>query len=762
MKGIDMKTFNHPTQNLYGKRLLLLGGVNHAIEIIKAAHELGVLVYVTDYNKGTPAKVAADKSFTVSTVDIDALEVLCNEEGIDGVITGFIDSMLPYAQELCQRMKYPFWATPEQLNICINKDKFKEACRRYGVPVIRDYDITDEYGNLIPSKLDSVQYPVVVKPVDNSGSRGVFICRNEEELIERYNEALVHSKSKKVLCEQYVEGQHVNMYYTLSKGEIYLSAMADRYVDYLDNGSAPLPAKLVHPSQYLDEYLKETNDIIKNFFRSIGMKDGLAFVQGFRCNDGSFVIYEMGYRLNGGGTYALIDACEGFDQLKSLITFCLTGEMGYESELECSTPQFKQKAVNYVISAPRGNIIRISGLEEIKDIPEMKRIIQVRFDGDKVSGQGGSSQIIAYALFTAESNEEIDAVIRKINETVNIEVAKQELCKNQTVGSLLISAEDQRNIFFDGYNDAITVVEDALKKRVLGEIVLPDKISVIFDEATQNRINCMPSALLKDKLYGVKWVAVFPENPKEGYRNVTGTIILSELEHGHTISVMDAGYLTEIRTAAVGATAAKYLARENSEVIGFIGAGQQARRHLDLVKIVRPGLRKCFVSSRTNATVEAFIKEEQELHPDMEFIACGNDYEAAVKDADIIVTAISGQADILKAKWIKKGSFYIHVAGWEDEYAVPKSAAKIICDDWECIKHRTQTISRMYKDGLLNDEDIYGNLEEVITGTKQARENDEEFIYFCSVGLAFIDISFAKYVYYKCLERGLGTKFSFE
>lgn len=327
--------------------------------------------------------------------------------------------------------------------------------------------------------------------------------------------------------------------------------------------------------------------------------------------------------------------------------------------------------------------------------------------------------------------------------------------------TLLISAEDQKKIFSGNLPDAVSVVEAALKKKVDGEVLLPDKISVVFDEATQNRINCMPGALLNDKLYGVKWVAVFPENPKEGYRNVTGTMILSELEHGHTLSVMDAGYLTEIRTAAVGATAAKYLAREDAKSIGFIGAGQQARRHLDLVKCVRPNLKKCYVSSRTNATVEAFIAEEQDLHPDMEFINCGNEYEAAVKDADIIVTAISGQEDVLKARWIKPGTFYIHVAGWEDEYAVPKRAAKIICDDWECIKHRTQTISRMYKEGLLKDEEIFGNLDEIVAGIKPARENDDEFIYFCSVGLAFIDVSFAKYIYENCKRQGIGTDFSF-
>ncbi len=327
--------------------------------------------------------------------------------------------------------------------------------------------------------------------------------------------------------------------------------------------------------------------------------------------------------------------------------------------------------------------------------------------------------------------------------------------------TLLISSEDQKSIFSNGYTDAVHIVEEALKKKVSGEVFLPDKISVVFDEKTQNRINCMPGALLGDKIYGVKWVAVFPENPKDGYRNVTGTMILSDLVHGHTLSVMDAGYLTDIRTAAVGAAAAKYLSREDSESIGFIGAGQQARRHLDLLKIVRPGLKKCYVSSRTDKTVAAFIEEESALHTDMEFIACGNDYETAVKDADIIVTAISGQEDVLKARWIKKGAFYIHVAGWEDEYAVAKKAAKIVCDDWENIKHRTQTISRMYKDGILHDDEIYGNLDEIVSGAKSGRVSEEEFIYFCSVGLAYIDVSFAKYMYERCRAKGVGTEYFF-
>ena len=326
---------------------------------------------------------------------------------------------------------------------------------------------------------------------------------------------------------------------------------------------------------------------------------------------------------------------------------------------------------------------------------------------------------------------------------------------------LLISATDQKHVLSGRYSDAIHVIEEAFRKNRRGEFLLPDKISIIFDEEKQNRINCMPSALLSDKLYGMKWISVFPDNPQKGLKNVTGTIVISELDCGQLLAIMDAGFLTEIRTAAVGALAAKYLSREDSTTIGFIGAGQQARRHLDLLKLARPGLKTCYVSSRTESSVLSFIEEESVLHPDIDFVSCGNDFSKATCNADIVVTAISGQEAVLKAKWIKRGTLYIHVAGWEDEYAVALMANKIVCDNWENVKHRTQTISRMYKEKIIDDSNIYGNLDEIICSEKNGRESNNEFIYFCSVGLAYIDISLAKYFYEQCLKEKIGFYYSF-
>lgn len=319
-----------------------------------------------------------------------------------------------------------------------------------------------------------------------------------------------------------------------------------------------------------------------------------------------------------------------------------------------------------------------------------------------------------------------------------------------------ISQEDVADIF-KGNADAIYgIIEDSFKKYLADDIIMPDKISQIFDEASQNRINCMPATLIDEKICGMKWVSVFPSNAPKGVQNVTGIMLLSELETGFPIAVIDGTLSTKMRTAAVGCTAAKYLAPSKVETIGIIGAGEEARMHFTLLKHMFPTIKECRVSSLNTEIEQGFIDKFKDIVPDVKFVTCNNDSHLCASGADIIVTAISGQSPVLKAADITKGGLYIHVGGWEDEYGVAQKANKIVCDEWEVVKHRSQTLCRMYKEGLLKDEDIHANLSELIAGTKVGRENDDEFIYFNSVGLSYIDINFANYIYEEAKKRGLG------
>lgn len=326
-----------------------------------------------------------------------------------------------------------------------------------------------------------------------------------------------------------------------------------------------------------------------------------------------------------------------------------------------------------------------------------------------------------------------------------------------TIKIRVISFEEVSSIFAHNSKKIFSIVEDSFLKYYNGQVILPAKISQIFDQTTQIRINCMPATLLCDKVAGLKWVSVFPTNAAKGLQNVSGISIVSEIETGFPVAVVDSTLLTNIRTAAVGCVAAKYLAPSKVETIGFIGGGAEARMHFTLLKAMFQTIKECRISSRSAKTEEGFIQALEKAVPDVKFVACGGDNAKSTENADIIITAISGQAPVLKADYVKKGCLYIHVGGWEDEFAVPQKANKIVCDEWESCKHRTQTISQMYQKGLLKDEDIYADLGEIITGKKKGRESDNEFIYFNSVGLSFIDLNFASEVYKIAIERGLGT-----
>jgi ornithine cyclodeaminase/alanine dehydrogenase-like protein (mu-crystallin family) len=146
------------------------------------------------------------------------------------------------------------------------------------------------------------------------------------------------------------------------------------------------------------------------------------------------------------------------------------------------------------------------------------------------------------------------------------------------------------------------------------------------------------------------------------------------------------------------------------------------------------------------------------LIPKMKFVSTKTDGKKAMEGADVLITATSAQAPLLKAEWMKPGSFYSHIGGWEDEYAVAKQCDKIVCDDWETVKHRTQTISRMYKEGLLKDEDIYANIVDIVMGKKKGRESDTERIYFNAVGLSYVDIAIAMAMFNKARAADIGQK----
>lgn len=309
----------------------------------------------------------------------------------------------------------------------------------------------------------------------------------------------------------------------------------------------------------------------------------------------------------------------------------------------------------------------------------------------------------------------------------------------------------------------IEAAEAAMMAYRRGEIIYPEKIVQIFDQETQERINCLPATLKPDQICGMKWVSVFPPNVvRHGQQNLTALFVLSEIERGFPIAVLEGTLASNMRVGTMGAIAAKYLAPSRPRTIGFIGSGEQAKMHLLGMKTVHPTLMECRVSAKTTQEELLFIEQMASLLPEMHFVSAQTDGETAIRGADIIVTATSAQAPLLKAAWMKPGAFYSHIGGWEDEFAVAEQCDKIVTDDWETVKHRTQTLSRMYKAGVLGDADIYADLNELVAGEKPGRTSDDERIYFNAVGLAYVDIAIAWAMLQRATEAGFGQKLTMQ
>ena len=331
------------------------------------------------------------------------------------------------------------------------------------------------------------------------------------------------------------------------------------------------------------------------------------------------------------------------------------------------------------------------------------------------------------------------------------------------IETLFLSQEDLLRAGCLDMGMAMEAAEQAMLAYQKGDIMFPEKIVQIFNQDTQARINCLPATLLPEKVCGVKWVSVFPENPEvHGVQNLSAVMILSEIEHGFPLALLEGTLCSNMRVGTMGGIAAKYLARQDSQSIAFIGAGEQAKMHLVAMKQAVPALAECRVAAKYEHEEEQFVREMKPLFPDLRFVATGTDLRQAADGADILVTATSAQAPLLKAAWVKPGAFYSHVGGWEDEYEVAGQCQKIVVDDWETVKHRTQTLSRMYKDGALADGDIHANLVDIVAGTKSGRESADERIYFNAVGLAYVDVAIAYAMYRRAAGAGVGTRLAIQ
>lgn len=430
---------NHNNNNeLRGKKILILGGIRLACDIVTRAQKMGIYVVVADYLVDSPAKKIADESVLIDATDVDALVAYCRKAHIDGVTTGFVDVLLQPCFEVCKRLGLPCYLTPKMIEVSTNKIAFKETCNSFGVPVPQTYLVGDQ---ITQEVYERISYPVFVKPLDASGSRGAGICRNREELDHQFKEAVGYSGTRNAIIEDYISGREFLMNFIAQDGEFRMISMFDRYVT-ADRGSAINYASLsMGPSKAVDYYLNKVNEKVVNMFKSLGFRDGIYFLQGYSEGD-KITFFEMGCRL-GGSYYDLERKCIGIDPIDMLIRYALSGKMGDDvSSVPVNIGKYKNIAVcvNYLLAGKEGTIHRISGIEEIKKMSSFVYADQVHFEGYHYESDRTVDKPVLSVYLAANDMEQLVRDINYMNSVI--------IVQDKDGKSLLKEKFDPREICF--------------------------------------------------------------------------------------------------------------------------------------------------------------------------------------------------------------------------------------------------------------------------------------------------------------------------
>lgn len=321
---------------------------------------------------------------------------------------------------------------------------------------------------------------------------------------------------------------------------------------------------------------------------------------------------------------------------------------------------------------------------------------------------------------------------------------------------MLVLSEKQVQSLID-LDELIAALAQAHIQYSTGKAVMPVRLVVPLPQI-QGRITSMPGYLNEDKALGMKVVTYFQDNPKQNLPAILATIMLFSSETGKMIAAMDGGYITAIRTACASALATQALANADTPVLGILGAGVQARAHIQALTRVRQ-LKRIKLYSPSGKSALAI---KTELEPQ-----CGvtidivSSTENAVRDSDLLVTVTTAKDPIVKAEWLKPGVHINAVGSHRPDLREIDGAtlkrAKVVVDSREAIMAECGDILLALKEGSIVESDMHGEIGEVLAGTKVGRSSPNEITLYKSVGIAIQDVATAQLVYRKALERNVGT-----
>ena len=302
-------------------------------------------------------------------------------------------------------------------------------------------------------------------------------------------------------------------------------------------------------------------------------------------------------------------------------------------------------------------------------------------------------------------------------------------------------------------------VEQAYRMHGEGRFYMDPKCHIVLDKYP-GEWEAMPSYIEEPEAAACKWVSIREKNRENhDLPTVFSILIYTHPETGFPLAICDGSHHTVMRTGSAAAVSAKWLARKDSKVLAIVGAGHMAAGVLATCNEVFRW-EEVRVWSRSQATLDHFVKEQQPKYDGFKLIATTN-LEKAVRGADVVVTVTPARGAIVKNEWISEG---MHIAALgadksgdqELEAAILKRARIFVDDIRQC---RTDgEINVPLSQGVLKEADIAGEIGEVIVGKKKGRNSDRDITLFDSTGIALQDSATIPLEYERALAAGVGIE----
>ena len=413
-----------------GKRLLFLGGAGQVIKCVEQANKMGIYTIVTDMKENALAKAVASESLPFGVTDTDAIISWCRANPVDGVLNFGIDpAQKPYIV-ICEALGLPHFGTLEQVEYLSNKQAFKALCRECGVDVIKSYteaDINDDFDD----------YPLLIKPAQNCGSRGGSVCFTPEEVLAGIEKAKNMSANGKVIIEKYMEGcQDFTVEYFYVDGMPFPVKIADRYTGRREDKLDRQGMGNVAPSKYADMYLEKVHPRVVGMLKKIGVRDGVLFMQGFVDGD-TVRFYDPAYRFPGSEYEKNLLSATGVNLMERVVAFALGTRIPADDSMKDCYLLGGKCAISLLFASRPGKIAVFEGVDEIKRIPTVVAAVQKGYAGCVIPDSGDVNQRVAEIALVVDNNKKtIEDTVLKVQSLLKVQ--------DEHGDNMLISLTDPR------------------------------------------------------------------------------------------------------------------------------------------------------------------------------------------------------------------------------------------------------------------------------------------------------------------------------